>query len=95
VRCTDVEITPPSPRPPPARVRRSLPFTTILLPELQHNFLSLPDFAFLLFSFLYFTELLCFTEMLFAFKMGVKKFWTSTDVREASTILSFKFATIV
>ena len=37
-----------------------------------------PDFAFLLFHFLYFTQLLCFTEMLLAFKMGVKIFRTGT-----------------
>jgi hypothetical protein len=32
-RCTDVEITPPSPRPPPARVRRRFVFL--------YNFMSL------------------------------------------------------
>jgi hypothetical protein len=36
-----------------------------------------------------------FVDSLFAFEMGVKFFRAGTNVREASTILSFKFATIV
>jgi hypothetical protein len=88
-RCTDVEITPPSPRPPPARVRNSLPFTTIFLPEFKDGFCFFHELAFDSFKLcvLHPTFLPCRFVCLFlaryfvffaAFKMGVKNFRTGT-----------------
>ena len=85
-----LKFMPPLPPSTTSRVlEKSLPFTTIFLPELKYNFLSLPQLCFLLFHALDFTELLCFTEMLLAFKMGVKIFWTATLLLFFTAALSF------
>jgi hypothetical protein len=87
---------------PPARPNEGDPadvagplFIRDLSFRISVQLLFLPHLCFLLFHVLDFTQLLCFIEMLLAFKMGVKYFRTSTNVRAASTILSFKFAAIV
>jgi len=46
--------------------------SAIFLSEFQYSFYFFHNFVFLLFHVLDFTQLLCFTEPLLAFKMGVK-----------------------
>jgi hypothetical protein len=67
-RCTDVEITPPSPRPPPARVKPWLDVTTTLFSTSSTAFISSTTLLFALSRFgLHPTFNLCHVAFFYSF----------------------------